>query len=392
MKKWRSAFAGLWMLLLTASALFSSSMNGGLGLNYVRSAWVLKPGYLTLTTRARFFGKVSPALQGSAYTIWDVQGAFSLNYGINDHLEAALSPIMYQDNNKVDPFYQVPDDIFLSLKIGSYKIKNSPITYGAILETRFPTGKYHNVLFEPYSAGTLSWSIMGLATYSKDPLYPEDNLNVYFNFGYINHNDVGKKLSLNEEIDTVTVNSMTQELVYGLGIKIPSTDFDFSLELHGNNFIQNPPKETAYSCENFIFLTPGIAFRAYRWLTLTFATDLRLSSDKDETKYYFVGKPDGMPNYPSWRVNLGAKITILPTNLYKVSERDILIKKAESRRELFEQIIKEQRETESAEEELERIKAERRKAERELERLRRILEGEAKTKKEQKKEDQPPLE
>ena len=53
------------------------------------------------------------------------------------------------------------------------------------------------------------------------------------------------------------------------------------------------------------------------------------------------------------------------------------MQKAESRRELFEQIIKEQRETESAEAELERIKEERRKAERELERLRQILEGEA---------------
>jgi chromosome segregation ATPase len=84
----------------------------------------------------------------------------------------------------------------------------------------------------------------------------------------------------------------------------------------------------------------------------------------------------GIPNYSTWRINLGAKFTLLPTSVYHTSERDILMQKAESRRELFEQIIRERRETESAEEELERIRDERRKAEQELERLRKILEGE----------------
>ena len=80
------------------------------------------------------------------------------------------------------------------------------------------------------------------------------------------------------------------------------------------------------------------------------ATDIRISSDKDETQYDYIRElPSEMPNYPTWRINLGAKITILPTKVYKINDRDILIKKAESRRELFEQIIKEQRETESAE-------------------------------------------
>ncbi len=83
----------------------------------------------------------------------------------------------------------------------------------------------------------------------------------------------------------------------------------------------------------------------------------------------------GTPNYNTWRVNVGGKFVLLPTSVYRTNERDILMQKAESRRELFEQIIRERRETESAEEELERIREERRKAERELEPLRKILEG-----------------
>ncbi|MCH7755622.1 hypothetical protein IH970_10945 [candidate division KSB1 bacterium] len=61
--------------------------------------------------------------------------------------------------------------------------------------------------------------------------------------------------------------------------------------------------------------------------------------------------------------------------MYRPNQRDVLLQKAENRRELFEKIIREQRATESAEAELERIKAERVRAEKELARLRRILEG-----------------
>ena len=363
----------IFIFLIVTNAV--SKINGGYGLNHVRSAWSLKPGYLTLTTKTHFFGKVSSELQKSAVTYWVVQGAFSLNYGVNDHLELALTPIVYQDNHKGQKGYNLPDDLYLSVKLGSYDISGSSIKYGLMMQTRFPTAEHHNVLFEPYSANSISWGFEGMATYSKDPLYPEDNMNIHFNLGYTNFNDVGEKLSSNDQVDTVSVRAMSQELRFGLGIEIPTSEFDFSVELFGNTFLQKPPKETAFSRENYLYLTPGIKFRAYRWLSLNFSTDLRLSSNNDETEYVFDTKIAGMPNYPSWRVNLGASMVLLPTKVYQSNEKDILIKKAESRRELFEQIIREQRETESAEQELERIKTERRKAERELERLRRILEG-----------------
>jgi len=291
---------------------------------------------------------------------------------------------MYQDNHKGGPGYNFPDDLFLGLKLGSHKLKGTSLTWAVSIDSRFPTAKYHNVPFEPYSAGTVEWGFTGMLTYSRDPLYPEDAVNVHLNLGYVNHNDVGKKLTTSAN-DNVSVTSMTQQFFYGLGLKIPTSDFDFSVELYGNKFIQKPPPATAYSVEEYLYLTPGVSFKAYRWLTLNFATDLRLTADTDETLYINSTKFHDMPNYPGWRINLGVSILLLPTSVYRLSDKDILMKKAESRRELFEQIIKEQRETESAEEELDRIKEERRKAERELERLRRILEGDSK----KKKEDDP---
>jgi len=384
MKSWKTVTGGILVVLLLGwvPSLFSVGLNGGNGLTYIKSAWNLKPGYLTFYGRTRFFGKVAslPSQQASAVTYWDVQGAFSINYGISDHIELAISPVMYQDTHKGQSGYNVPDDLFLGLKFGSYNLKGTSLTWAVSMDSRFPTGKYHNIPFEPYSAGTIEWGFTGMLTYSRDPLYPDDNLNVHFNVGYLNHNDVGQKLS-QVDYDNISVTNMSQQLFFGLGMKIPSSDFDFSIEIYGNKFLQQPPRGTAYSVEDYIYLTPGVSFRAYRWLTLNFATDLRLSPDKDETLYTYGGKIYDMPNYPSWRINLGVNIILLPTSVYKLSDKDILMKKAESRRQLFEQIIKEQRETESAEEELERIKEERRKAERELERLRRILEGDLKKKK-----------
>lgn len=389
MKSMKLSLFIICLLVLTDVPVWANGLNGSRGLMHVTSAWSLKPGYLTLYNHSRFFGKVGVTemlASRTATTYWDVQGSLSLNYGINDHFELALSPVMYQDNHKGGKGYNFPDDLFLRLKVGSYGAQGSAITYGGLINLRFPTAEYHNVFFEPYSAGTFEWGVTGLASYSRDPLYPEDALNVHFNLGYLNHNDVGTKFTSNLR-DTTEVLSMSQELLYGIGAKFPSSQFDFSLEFYGNVFLKKPPK-TAYSIENYIFMTPGISYKAYRWLTVEVASDVLLtSSDNDETDYSVTGKLPEMPNYPTWRINLGLRLTLLPTTAYKVSEKDILMRKAQNRRELFEQIIKEQRETESAEEELERIKNERRKAERELERLRRILEGEAQKNKTKENEE-----
>ena len=226
---------------------------------------------------------------------------------------------------------------------------------------------------------------MGIASYSRDPLYPEDDFSAHFNLGYWNHNDVGEQLT-NSQKDKIRVTQMTQ----GNYIRCSShfsllTVLIFVLSYLGQGFLAKPPV-TAYSREAVAYFSPGVSYKAYRWLAVNFGADIRLNGNNDITAYAQPGSPSQIfdtPNYPSWRINLGTKLTILPTSLYAVSERDLLMEKANSRRELFEQIIKEQRETESAEAELERIKEERRTAEKELERLRQILEGEARRQQEE---------
>jgi len=372
------------LILILFSGVNGNGINGGRGLTYVKSAWNLQPGHLTFSGRSQVWGQVASGTLTSI-AVWNIQGALSLNYGVSDHIELAISPIMYQDTQRGEKKYMVPGDLMFGLKFGSYNLGGSSLTWGISLDTRFPTAEEHNIVFEPYSTATISWGFTTMFSYSKDPLYPEEKLSVDFNLGYINHNDVGEKLSGNPN-DPFSVRMMTQQLLYGLGIKIPTPTFDFTMEMYGNSFIQGPPIQTAYSMENYLYLTPGINYRAARWLTLKVGADLRLSSDTDETTYQYVGKySDDLPNYVSWRLNFGFNILLFPISVHKVSDKDVLIRKAQNRRELFEQIISEQRETESAEEELERIKTERQKAEKELERLRRILEGDQKKKKTSKK-------
>lgn len=376
----RSSKIALALLGLVLAPLASmAQVNGGRGPMYVRSAWTLPPGHLTVYGHARIFGQVSNVNLSdlSAYTIWDAQGSLNFNYGLNRRIELNFAPIVYQDTNRGGKGYHFIDDLFLRVKVGAFGTPGSALSYGLEMASRLPTAARHNLVFEPYATGRAGFGATGILSYARDPLYPDAAFNMHFNLGYWNHNDVGQKLSdLEPTVDLVRVGNMTQELLYGAAVVLPSDRFDLRLELYGTAFLQKPPV-TAYSRESMAYLSPGISYKPYRWMSLDCSIDLRVAGEKDQTTYGAVGQISDMPNYATWRLNLGMKVTVLPKSLYSISERDILMKRAESRRELFEQIIREQRETESAEAELERIKDERRKAERELSRLRQILEGEA---------------
>jgi len=380
----------LTLLIGMATAVQAVVINGGKGLPHTRAAWVQERGRLTMLGHTRFWGKVADVplpmedLERGV-TIWNVQGLMNLNYGLGKHFGLSLTPILYQDTQKGPDNDQYPWDTFLSLKIGSFGHQASALKYGAELGVRFPSGALHNVVFEDYTAGTTEMSLNALMSYAYDPLYPEDAFNMHFNLGYIYHNDSGTNLHVGNLKDNPPKEFMykdrhvvhpSQQLTYALGFVIPTQNFDYGFELYGNAWLQNPPKAAA-SRENYLYLNAGVTYKANRWFSFLISGDYRLTADTDETVGPESRESLMMPNYNTWRINFGARITLLPVSVFRTTERDILMQKAETRRELFEQIIKERRETESAEEELERIKEERRKAERELERLRKILEGQA---------------
>ena len=368
------------LLLLTVQALRATPETGGLGLVYLHSAKTLPKGYLEFFGHTRYFGKVANFGAGQkAYTLWNVRGMASFNYGINPHIEAALSPIFYQDTNRGDKAFNFIDDIFLSLKVGSYSGFESPFVYGGMLGIRLPTGRIHNIIYEPYSSEHISLGITGLLSYFRNVAFQEEGWSVHGNLGYWNHNDVGTNLAGHAE--DPTPQSMTSEITGGSGIFFPAGSFDFSAEFNGRYFLTRPPA-TAYSREFVSYLTAGVYYKPYRYLTFEAALDIRFYSGDDLTEYETSGKnhlpappTKDFPNYPSWRGLLGVKIAILPTSLYK-SEDALLRRTARDRRVILEKMLEEQKDPANAEAKLYRIRSERQKVEEELERLRKLLEAE----------------
>jgi len=350
--------------------------NGNRGLNYVHSASTLPAGFLTAKLYSRGYKTVSNSSTGS-FNVSDLTAGLSINYGLSKHFELAVTPLLYGDTN-FGVGRNKPGDLFMSVKFGSLGSPGSSLTYGLSVNTKVPLGKVYNIPFEPYGAKRIGFGATGMVSYSKDALYPDEALNFHLNLGYWNHNDVG--VTLTNNVGAAKPASMSQEILYGMGIRVPKNKFEFSAELYGNAFVQAPP-EAAYSRENYLYISPAASYQLTRWMSLRLGCDLRVLKISDQTLY--EPAPGGVrrtlansqPNYPGWRLNFGTHFSLLPTKMYRTNQRDVLLQKAENRRELFEKIIREQRATESAEAELERIKAERVRAEKELERLRRILEG-----------------
>ncbi|MCH6560107.1 hypothetical protein IH799_07110 [candidate division KSB1 bacterium] len=350
--------------------------NGNRGLNYVHSASTLPAGFLTTKLYSRGYSTVSNEPTGSV-NIYDLNGRLSINYGLSKHFELAVTPLLYGDTNFGGELNN-PGDVFMSVKFGSLGSPGSSLTYGLAVNTKVPLAKVHNIPFEPYGAKRIGFGATGMISYSKDALYPDEALNLHFNLGYWNHNDVGVKLTNN--VGAAKPASMSQEILYAMGVRVPKNKFEFSAELYGNVFLKAPP-ESAYSRENYLYISPAASYKLTRWMSLSLGVDLRIFESSDKTLYAPAAAgivrtlASAQPNYAGWRLNFGTHFSLLPTKMYRPNQRDVLLQKAENRRELFEKIIREQRATESAEAELERIKAERVRAEKELARLRRILEG-----------------
>ena len=373
------------VLIFSQTSLAQENV-GGRGLFYVHSARAIGKSHMNTYLHSRFFGKVGGA-GASVCTYWDVQGSVTINWGLSDKVEVSLFPIIYQDTQ--ENVGNIPDDLFLRFKLASLAKPGASFQYGIMVHTRFPTAKRHNVIFEPYSAGSVEVGFTVLGTYSADPLYPTEASNVHFNLGYLFHNDAGDKLTDNPN-DNITNSSISSEMLYGFGLRYPFEKWDVTFEFNGNMFIQKPAV-TAYTRENYFYLTPGLSYKVAKWMRIDFGADFRLTPDKDETEYDFLPNfPHQLPTtHPDWRAHMGIKLAILPTSIYyHDSDRDLIMRKAETRRQLFEQIVKEKQETEKAEQELERIKQERIKAEKELQRLRKLLEGKQKQEKQPEKQSQ----
>jgi len=356
----RTGFLIVVLLFFSMSEAKTAVINGGQGLPHVKAAFTTQPGYLTGLGNVRMWGKKSTFTYESlgiesGSTIWVVQGAANLTYGIGPHIAASVTPILYQDTHKENG-NDLPWDAFLNVKFGHFKVERAPVWLGFDIGVRFPTGEDYNVMFEDYTAGRFEYGVTGLLSYRYATPDLRNDIRVHANLGYWNYNDAGVDLLPGKGVPGSMVERTSQSFNYALGVEFPTKVFDYGLEIYGLAWIFRPPVVAA-SRENYLYMNVHFGYKPHPRYSFFLNSDLRLMSGANTT----VGlepKFPGFPSYAGWRINVGIRYLILPKSIYVMHERAIMRKKNEKTKLLYTQLQKEIEKTQRSLRQLEKLKKE----------------------------------
>lgn len=383
------------VLFVNAMTALPESEQGNRGPLYLTSAWNLVKGDLSFHANSRFyFNNKTFSYSNSpttAVTFWDIQGGLNLYYGLGKHFQIGLTQILYQDNHKGGKGYNFPDDLFLKMKFGSLLGQAGLFDLGVNVLTRIPVAQYHNLQLEPYSAGRLEFGIIGLLSYSRDQINHEDGFNAHANLGIIDHNDNGIKLNVSSYPEYVNTKN-SREIYGGLAVIVPTTRFDFSFELYGNYNINKPPP-TAYSRHNYLYISPGVTYKPFYWLSLCFGFDFRMTPNHPAGSGLVQNTMSNvLPTYPTWRVNFSLKMNLTSKIKGRFETKEpinssVVETEKNGKKDVIKDIAEERKQIENAEAELEKIRSEREKMDDILKRLRKALEIKETTEKKKDKEN-----
>lgn len=295
---------------------------GSKNLLYVQTASTLEPKRLEFRSNFKYFsklgdyyGEAKPA-DFSAINYQDAQFNAILTYGIVEHLDISSTVRIYQDVNKGSNKSNIPDDLFLDIKGGSFGIAGNKINLGGQISLRFPIGKNHNYPFESYTAGSTEIGGFFLFSYYQDPFLPHRALSLHANLGYYYHRDAGKTLfeadSLSaDQSPKIIAQNNASALRCGIGLVYPTELFNFNIELWGNYFISEPDT-FAFSRENYTYITPSMRFKPSWRFSIDLGLDVRLFGDKNSTSSMVAlgGGNLDLPNYPSWKLTVGINFVV----------------------------------------------------------------------------------
>ncbi|HOT95762.1 MAG TPA: hypothetical protein PLN61_03525 [bacterium] len=353
-----------------------------LPLQQIRPAYTVPQGHLYLQLPVRFFfqdqiQELAPHLL-TGETYWDIQNSLSLVYGLRDRIDLSLQQVIYQDNHKPGRGYNLPDDLFLRARFAGFGAVDAPLRWGGQIELRLPLAEYHNLPLEPYSAGRASLGLTLLLSRLGDVDHPGAGRTLSANLGFCFHDDHGLVLTTTPE-DTLTSSRNSSEFLFGCAATQRWGRFDLLAEIQGRAFMRRPAA-TAYTRENFIYLSPGFSYTLPSTVQVHFAADLRLTGDVDKTRYLGgSAQPwQTLPNVPQWRVTAGLTIPLIPfPDLHpgraKSAPGDV--SQEELAQELYRQLAAERQKAEQSEQNLERIRSERERISKLLENLRGTLEN-----------------
>jgi hypothetical protein len=365
-------------IFLTSIALAQTPTTGSRSLLHTHTARTFDQGRLEVYTNLDFYTKLGEFIGAApsnfaAANYWVVASNIFTTYGIIDNLDISLGLRLYQDTNRFNTA-NIPDDLFLTIKSGSFDLGTRHLYGAGMLNFRFPLGEVPNNFYIDYSSGSVEYGLMAAFSYFVDPYLLSRNFSAHLNLGWYNHNDAGKVVYERRGVEQKARFNGTK-LQYGLGFVYPVGLMDLMLEVNGISWIEQPDT-MVYGREDYMYVTPAIRFKPYRWLYADLGVDIRISGDEDVTRGVPLGVNIDLPNYVDWKAWLALNFTILPLAPSEQTPEEMERDRFNKRVDFFQNIIEERERIENVQEELDRLKREREEAEKELEELKQILEEE----------------
>jgi hypothetical protein len=344
---------------------------GSRSLLHTHTGRVLNKGALEAKTSMSFYTQLAEYLitppGATEHNMYLVAGNLVLSYGAFSNFDITIAPRIYQDTHRGDKI-NLPDDIFVSLKAGSFAFGGRKFYGSGMLNFRIPTGEMHNYPYTEYTSGAFEYGLMTAFSYYDDPYLPDRAFSTHINLGWYNHNEAGKEIYGNYKSK---VNS--SEMQFGLGLVYPVDLFDFMLEVNGIAYLTQPDS-VVFSRENWLYVTPTVKYKPFHWFSMDLGMNIRASSSNTNAKTLQINVKT--PMYVPWRVQLGLNFKILPLSAGPSSPAEIEREQFKRRVDFFQSIIEERERVEEVQEELDQLKREREEAEKELEELKQILEEE----------------
>jgi len=277
------------LIILLASNSGAVQFMGGAGLFHTQKAETNIPGQFNLSLYGRTAIKADTDEMGpdSHYN-----SAFHLNYGLFENVELGITQLIYQDiynfsTDKED--YQIPGDTFFHLKFAGFKLNwgENPLFWGFDLGTSYRTAdKRHNNYFEEFTAGGIGGYINLMFSYYWRPDNKEQSPSIHINAGYKNHND-----------HATDIMQSTQEIPISIAFLMATKHLDYSLELHGYDFIERVSKNK-YSEADVVYVCPGIKYKAKFGLQIGLGVDINVYQEEITGSYL------NELQHPDYRVSL----------------------------------------------------------------------------------------
>jgi hypothetical protein len=259
---------------------------GGRGMLRVFSAETVQRGSIFVNSFYQTFLQTTDSRgYGNDHTL-----QLGLTYGLTHSLELTAKLVPYQED-QVHSF-SAPGDAELGVKWRT-PFSTTSVATGLRGFVILPTARSHNVPFEPYSSGKISWGAMAMTTLSLSGRYP---LKIYANLGYLDHN-----------LTTFFSNEITDQLLLGFGLKIPIHPFIMFTEYTGEIFINNPAVDFK---DNSTRITYGFKFRGPFRTTVDVGVDVGLSRNLNPAPHPLVH------DYADWKIFAGFNYQINTARVY----------------------------------------------------------------------------